>query len=40
MKHFREHEGIINEEIVKLIHKLRSKFARNGGVFDFAEWAR
>lgn len=40
MKHFREHEGVVDEQILRLHNKLQHKFARSGEVFDFAEWAR
>lgn len=40
MKYFREHEEVVNEQIVNLNDILRHKIAQNGEVFDFAEWAR
>lgn len=40
MKHFREHEGVIDERIIKLHDELNQRFAQTGQVFDFAEWAR
>ncbi|MCJ1264973.1 hypothetical protein MMC22_004848 [Lobaria immixta] len=40
MKHFREHEGVIDERIIKLHYELNQRFAQTGQVFDFAEWAR
>lgn len=40
MKYFREHEGVIDERIMKLQEVLRRKFAHTEEVFDFAKWAR